>query len=404
MNLNHDLTDNLVVDKKSNLSFLNLCNNFINSDKNIFYWCKPDEKFSLLAIDEYKKFASYSELLSFINSFPKGNNNPLVMFYSKFPSKDDPVWNNFNEKEFFIPGAIYIKRNSDIEFHNYSKIDYNIIPFENSNKTEILNITSNLEVNDWENHLEFYLNKIISGEINKVVASRYNEIQFTGNLNFEKILSELEEKYPECYIYLLKRNNSIFFGASPEMFLRKKDNLINLDALAGSAEPKNLEMLYTEKNKSEHDYVIDYIMEILSKYSYDISLNGKYNNKLFSNVVHLHTNISAKLNVNSQIFDLIDELHPTPALSGYPKLSALELIEKNENWGRGLFGGLIGWFDVNLNCDIAVGIRSGVINADKIRIYAGCGIVNYSNPTEEFKETEIKLSTLKSVLTNDYFG
>jgi menaquinone-specific isochorismate synthase len=87
-------------------------------------------------------------------------------------------------------------------------------------------------------------------------------------------------------------------------------------------------------------------------------------------------------------------LHPTPAVCGTPLNEAREAISKIENFERGLYAGVIGWFDAKGDGELVVGIRSALIDGCKARLYTGSGIVKGSDPNSERRETDIKLQAM----------
>ena len=100
------------------------------------------------------------------------------------------------------------------------------------------------------------------------------------------------------------------------------------------------------------------------------------------------------------MMNLLKDLYPTPAICGFPKETALHFIKKSENYRRGLYSGIIGWFNLEENGEFVVALRSALAVNNKIIAFAGNGIVDDSNPETEFKETELKLKTILS-LFND---
>ena len=108
---------------------------------------------------------------------------------------------------------------------------------------------------------------------------------------------------------------------------------------------------------------------------------------------HLYTEIKANLNDKSYI-GLIDRLHPTPALGGYPKEEALDFIENKEFGTRGLYGAPVGYIDVYDDCEFIVAIRSMLIKEQQATLYAGCGIV-------KIRILIVKLLKLQLNSTND---
>src|SRR5690606_15629740 len=93
-------------------------------------------------------------------------------------------------------------------------------------------------------------------------------------------------------------------------------------------------------------------------------------------------------------------LFPTPAVCGIPKDKSLKLIEETETFDRGLFSGIIGWFNTDGYGEFFVSIRSALVNDKKLYAYAGCGIVDGSDPVEEFEETNLKLNPILSLFNN----
>jgi len=99
----------------------------------------------------------------------------------------------------------------------------------------------------------------------------------------------------------------------------------------------------------------------------------------------------------NMMLHLLKELFPTPAVCGLPKETASHLIKKMESYRRGLYSGIIGWFNFNDEGEFAVAIRSALSTNNKLHAFAGCGIVEDSDPESEYKETELKLKTIMSL-------
>ena len=98
------------------------------------------------------------------------------------------------------------------------------------------------------------------------------------------------------------------------------------------------------------------------------------------------------------ILDLVERLHPTPAVGGWPRAAALELLEEQEHLDRGWYAGPIGWLDARGDGEFVVAIRSGVVERDHASLFAGCGIVGDSEPDREWAESGMKLQSLASAI------
>ncbi|MCK7528226.1 MAG: chorismate-binding protein [Ignavibacteriales bacterium] len=96
----------------------------------------------------------------------------------------------------------------------------------------------------------------------------------------------------------------------------------------------------------------------------------------------------------------MSSLFPTPAVCGIPKEQSLKMIEKTEDFDRGLFSGVIGWFNADNYGEFFVTIRSALVKDNKLYAYAGCGIVEGSDPQEEFDESKLKLKPILSLFNN----
>jgi len=97
------------------------------------------------------------------------------------------------------------------------------------------------------------------------------------------------------------------------------------------------------------------------------------------------------------MFSVISAIFPTPAVCGIPKELSLKMIEQTEIFDRGLFSGIIGWFNADDYGEFFVTIRSALVKGNKLYAYAGCGILESSDPNEEFEETQLKLKPILSL-------
>ena len=118
-----------------------------------------------------------------------------------------------------------------------------------------------------------------------------------------------------------------------------------------------------------------------------------------ANVQHLSTRIEARLNDSVHLLDVLAEMHPTPAVGGSPREATLSQISELEQIERGLYAGVIGWFNHLNEGEMIVGIRSALIQGELARLYAGAGIVAGSDSNREMRETDLKLRALLEALT-----
>jgi isochorismate synthase EntC len=111
-------------------------------------------------------------------------------------------------------------------------------------------------------------------------------------------------------------------------------------------------------------------------------------------IQHLESEISARAHSGTTVLEVLAALHPTPAVCGFPRDQAQELLAQEEGFERGWYAGPVGWFDLEGNGVFAPALRSAVLSDGSWRLFAGAGIVEGSSPDAEWTETAIKLETV----------
>ncbi|MEB3343085.1 isochorismate synthase [Okeania sp.] len=265
------------------------------------------------------------------------------------------------------------------------------------------------------NHLQEFkksvasaLDLINSNSLRKIVLAHAIDIYSQTNFNLIKSLNNLRLIYPDCYVISISNGKGQnFICASPERLININNNQLITDALAGSAprgknpsEDAKLanNLLSSEKDLREHQFVIDFIIKRLQNLGLKPNYSSQPHLLQLSNIQHLWTPITAEISQNIHLLEILAELHPTPAVAGFPRDIAQEKIQNFETFDRSLYAAPIGWIDRQGNGEFAVGIRSALINGDHARLYAGAGIVIGSKPDKELAEVQLKLQTLLKAL------
>ena len=251
------------------------------------------------------------------------------------------------------------------------------------------------------------LNSIAEGEMSKVVLAHTTEIKSTVSFNRIESLANLRELHPDCYIFSTSNGRGqSFLGASPERLLSVQNQQLVTDALAGSAPRGNNNtedlhlanlLLKNRKEKREHHAVRDFTIERLKSIGLKPQQLPLQILKL-SNIQHLWTPIYGHLPRDIEPLEIVELLHPTPAVAGVSTKSACEKIRQHEKCDRSLYAAPLGWVDYEGNCEFIVGIRSALVDGNTARLYAGAGIVSGSNPDKEFDEVQLKLQSLLKAL------
>ena len=296
------------------------------------------------------------------------------------------------KKKYLIPrneSDVYIETISEINYFIETKIDSNInsntkIAFENLVKKGIASIQNNL--------------------FDKVVLSRKESLEIE-NFDFEKSFNKLIFNYQNTFKYCFYHPKIGFWmGATPEQFLQSSENKVKTVSFAGTQPYSESEKyIWEEKEEQEQQFVTDFILDNLKKYSTEISFSEPYTFRA-GNIVHIKTDIEAIVNLKNGFKNIIEKLHPTPAVCGLPKEIAMQFIIENEGYDRTFYTGFLGELNIdfatfrNNKSDLFVNLRCINIENNLVNIYVGCGITKGSVPENEFIETVNKSKTMKNVL------
>ncbi|MEG4291289.1 isochorismate synthase [Microcoleus sp. C2C3] len=252
------------------------------------------------------------------------------------------------------------------------------------------------------------LKLIESQYFSKIVLSQAINVISPTPFSLIDSLNNLRLTYPGCYVFSTSNGKGQnFIGASPERLISIHNNQLVTDALAGSAprgksevEDANLGkgLLNSEKDLREHQVVIDFIVDRLSKLGINPDFSPVPRLLQLSNIQHLWTPIRARISPEIHLLKILAQLHPTPAVAGVPRDIALQQIRGCESCDRSLYAAPIGWIDRTGNGEFAVGIRSALIDGDRAILYAGAGIVAGSEPEKELAEIQLKLQALLNAL------
>ena len=191
----------------------------------------------------------------------------------------------------------------------------------------------------------------------------------------------------------------MIFGASPEKLFSFKEKVLQLEAIAGT-EKIGFDMetlLRSDKNLREHNFVINYLIENLKFLNIRNYKKGEIKVKKFGNIAHLCTLISAEVNKICP-FVLLEKLHPSPAVCGFPKEKALDYLDSLENFDRENYASPFGWVDVEGNADFRVALRGARILNGEIEFIAGSGLVKGSICEKEIDEIKLKLASLANLI------
>jgi menaquinone-specific isochorismate synthase len=246
------------------------------------------------------------------------------------------------------------------------------------------------------------------GRFDKIVLARRQELTAPGLLHPLRVLNGLRQRFPDCYAFsFANAHGQSFIGASPERLLRVEHGTLLTEALAGSA-PRGRTasedaafgggLVHSEKDLREQRLVLESIVRRLAPLGFRAEYPARPALRRLANVQHLLTPVRAALPKGVRLLDVLERLHPTPAVGGSPREAACAHIRELEGFARGLYAGPVGWIDHRGGGEFFVGIRSALVDGRRALVYAGGGIVAGSDPDNEWAETELKFGALLDAL------
>jgi isochorismate synthase len=242
----------------------------------------------------------------------------------------------------------------------------------------------------------------------KVVLSRSVTAELDGPLPLSAVLRRLRAHEPACTIFSFPVPDGTFFGASPELLMARQGRRITCHPLAGTVARGRTAradadaqggLAGSSKDRAEHRFVVDGISAALRPLCDELTVPAEPSLVAFRSVAHLGTRIEGHLRgpgIPPGVLELVELVHPTPAVGGTPRDLALAAIAALEPDPRGYWAGPVGWVDAEENGEWMIGIRSARLHPDgrTITLRAGAGVVADSDPEAEAAETDVKLTSV----------
>lgn len=240
---------------------------------------------------------------------------------------------------------------------------------------------------DWSKQVENVTHKIARKAFEKVVLARQTTLSFSEKIDPYQIMNLLNPLGKETSLFFLQIDpETAFVGASPEkLFHRQQDN-IKSEAIAGTQSSLGT---WTPKESAELEPVQKFIDTKLSCLCKTLRWH-RCKETLVGQLKHLSQSVEGMIKTGTSDQMLLDALHPTPALGGFPQQEALQYLSENEPFPRGWYGGVFGRRSPS-ETDLAVTIRSALISGSQLHLFAGVGIVKDSNPAQEWEELDRKI-------------
>jgi menaquinone-specific isochorismate synthase len=244
------------------------------------------------------------------------------------------------------------------------------------------------------------------GSLLKAVIAREVSVRSDEPIDVHAVLLRLRASFGSSHRYSIDG----LVGASPELLVSVTGDVVRSHPLAGTAprtgDPATddriaEQLVASTKDQVEHRVVIDMIHDTLLPWCSYLDWEPEPSIVRVANVQHLGTAMEGRLSdPRPDVLELVRALSPTPALGGFPRAEALQLIAEHEGFDRGRYGGAVGWVDARGDGTWAVTIRCAELSDDRCsaRLVAGGGIVAASDPSAELAETQAKLQAMLSAI------
>ncbi|MDM4766838.1 anthranilate synthase component I [Pelomonas sp. SE-A7] len=248
---------------------------------------------------------------------------------------------------------------------------------------------------------------IAAGDCMQIVFGQRLRKRYTGSpLSLYRALRSLN---PSPYMYFYDMGDFQIVGASPEILVRQEKTAggqqVTIRPLAGTRPrggtvEKDLaleaELKADPKERAEHLMLIDLARNDVGRIAEtgSVKLTDAFAVERYSHVMHIVSNVEGTLKQGLSSMDVFRATFPAGTLSGAPKIRAMQIIDELEPVKRGIYGGACGYLSFAGDMDLAIAIRTGVIQDQTLYVQAAAGIVADSVPELEWKETEAKARAL----------
>lgn len=433
-----------------------LLDRFVTSDRrDAFYWEEPAREFAILALGRAAavedagpgRFGRAAEASRALHARCDGAPPHLVGGFAFSAREVDPAseWAGLGAGRLLLPEISFVKRGEAIALTVCCAVEPNDKRSEIRARMESLIERAEREAHvapDFTSHaapgnlddarehgpeirvradrphpryieqVEAALEAIGAGKVEKVVLARSLEVHANGDFDRRHFFAALRTLYPSCALAIVREGEDTFVSATPERLVRLIDDRVETTAVAGSAargrnpdEEARLggELLSSEKEREEHEVVKRSIRSALHDLCGELVGPDEPGLLKLEGIQHLETPLQGVLQGAAaskvHVLDLVERLHPTPAVAGAPRAAALDWLERFEDLDRGWYAGPIGYVDARGRGEFRVALRSARLGARDARLFAGAGIVRGSEPERELAETRLKLRALLAPLT-----
>ncbi|MBG6106215.1 MULTISPECIES: anthranilate synthase component I family protein [Micromonospora] len=239
-----------------------------------------------------------------------------------------------------------------------------------------------------------------------------HELCIESDVDELTIYRRLRQRNPSPYMCLLPIAGRTLIGSSPELFVRVEGDAIAMRPIAGTTsrgadevenERRVAALRADDKEIAEHVMLVDLCRNDLGRIcrADTVEVDEMMVVEDFSHVFHLVSNVTGRLEPDTDAYDVITATFPAGTMTGAPKIRAMEIIEATESSRRGLYAGAFGHIDFSGEMVLALSIRAVVGDGTGYRTRASAGVVADSVPSREWRETLAKMSAAVWAVTGE---
>lgn len=253
---------------------------------------------------------------------------------------------------------------------------------------------------NWLELARLAVGDIAAGLLDKVVLSRSIRVRGERPFDPSAVMAALAARHGDCYQFSHAENGrGIFLGATPERLVTLRDGQVISEALAGTAwDADSLESLGDAKNLREHRLVLNAIVHALETACSFQEIPAHPAVRELRDLCHLRSVVRGTVKPGTTLLNLVERLHPTPAVGGYPTRRAQEWLANHGETRPAWYSGATGWLGMDGGGDFAVALRCAWLAGNQADLYAGAGIVAGSDPATELAEIEAKFGVMLAAL------
>jgi menaquinone-specific isochorismate synthase len=265
---------------------------------------------------------------------------------------------------------------------------------------QLRSYTDSLSQNTWRKHIASLHALIDEKQVHKVVLARKKQLDFSHPPSAWHMIERLKGHALQTTLFVFAlAEHTAFLGASPERLFFRKAEHVSVDALAGTRrrgsteeEDRLLEkqLRADPKEQSEFLSVKDFIHGAITPLAENCTWLDADRVLKTAHVQHLCNTATFLKKRHITDRSLIDALHPTPAIGGFPQREALQAINRLESFQRGWYSAPVGYISAQ-ETNLVVAIRSALLHNASLHLFAGAGIVAASNAEKEWEEIDHKM-------------